>query len=79
MRTSLSLDDDLVRLLDEESRRSGTSFEDMGNYFLRLGLTAAKNEVRDLLAPASGKIGLVGDKSYDDIEALLDDLEDPAC
>jgi hypothetical protein len=79
MRTSLSLDDDLVRLLDEESRRSGTSFEDMGNYFLRLGLTAAKNEVRDPLAPASGKIGLVGDKSYDDIEALLDDLEDPAC
>ena len=79
MRTSLSLDDDVVRLLDEESQRSGTSFADAVNHFLRLGLTAAKEQVRDPLALASGKMGLVGDKSYDDIEALLDDLEDPAC
>ena len=42
MRTTLSLDDDVARLLDKESRRSGASFKEVVNRFLRLGLMASK-------------------------------------
>jgi len=45
VRTTPSLDDD-VALLQKESQKSGTSFKQTLNHFLRLGLTAAKRRSR---------------------------------
>ena len=41
MRTTLSIDDDVAELLDQEVRRSGDSFKGTVNRLLRLGLMAA--------------------------------------
>ncbi len=38
MRTTLTLDDDIARQLQERSRRSGTSFKEVVNETLRKGL-----------------------------------------
>jgi hypothetical protein len=77
MRTTLSLDDDVAQLLNKEVRRSGGSFKEVVNRFLRMGLVASKRPTRkpfvvkpwDLMPPA----GL----SFDNVEDLLDTLEGP--
>jgi hypothetical protein len=54
MRTTVSLDDDIVHSLKQEMQRSGISFKEAVNYYLRLGLrkkfcgetTAARAELR---------------------------------
>ncbi|HMB83388.1 MAG TPA: hypothetical protein VKI40_04975 [Terriglobales bacterium] len=77
MRTTLSLDDDVAQLLNKEVRRSGGSFKEVVNRFLRMGLMASKRPARkpfvvkpwDLMPPA----GL----SFDNVEDLLDTLEGP--
>ena len=45
-RTTLSLDDDVATLLNQETRRSGISFKEAVNHYLRLGLTAARQPSR---------------------------------
>ena len=78
MRTTLSLDDDVARLLDQESRQSGASFKQVVNHFLRLGLMAAKRPTRKPFVVAPRKLGLPPGLSYDNVEQLLDALEGPA-
>jgi hypothetical protein len=78
VRTTLSLDDDVARLLNQESRRSGASFKDVVNQYLRLGLTAAKRPARKPFAVAPRKMGLPSGFSYDNVEQLLDAVEGPA-
>jgi hypothetical protein len=78
VRTSISLDDNVVRLLVEESRRSGASIDEVVNYLVRLGSAAAKDQVREPLVVSPSKVESPAEKSYDNIEALLDDLEDQA-
>lgn len=78
MRTTLSLDDDVARLLDKESRRSGTSFKQVVNHFLRLGLMAAKRPSRKPFVVAPKKMGVPRGLSYDNVEQLLDSVEGPA-
>ena len=79
MRTTLTLDDDVAAKLKAETRRSGRSFKDLVNEYLRLGLHTKKTlrpsqpfrvEARDLglLRP-----GL----SLDNIGDLLEQLEGP--
>ncbi len=43
MRTTISLDDDVAARLKSEIRRSGRSFKDVVNEYLRLGFHAKKN------------------------------------
>jgi hypothetical protein len=80
MRTTLTLDDDVAAKLKAETKRSGKSFKDVVNEYLRLGLFAKKTErpgepfrveARDL-----GRLhpGL----SLDSIADLLERLEGPA-
>ncbi|PYS27035.1 MAG: hypothetical protein DMF75_21135 [Acidobacteria bacterium] len=38
MRTTLTLDDDVAAKLDADARRSGRSFKETVNHYLRLGL-----------------------------------------
>ncbi len=78
MRTTLSLDDDVARLLDKESRRSGASFKEVVNHFLRLGLTAAKRPTRKPFVVTPRKLGLPPGVAYDNVEQLLEALEGPA-
>ena len=74
----MSLDDDIAHLLDKESRRSGASFKEVVNHFLRLGLLAAKRPTRKPFSVTPRKLGLPAGLAYDNIEQLLDALEGPA-
>jgi hypothetical protein len=80
MRTTLSLDDDVAAKLKSEVKRSGRSFKEVVNEYLRLGFHAKKNhqdkkpfrvKTRDLgeLRP-----GL----SLDNIGELLEQIEGSA-
>jgi plasmid stability protein len=79
MRTTLTLDDDIAARLRTEARKSGVSFRVAVNEYLRAGLTQRRVPVAapfrvepvSLGAPLSGR-------SYDNIAALLKDIEDAA-
>jgi len=45
VRTTLTLDDDVKAKLDQEIRKSGKSFKEAVNYYLRLGLNAPARTV----------------------------------
>ena len=78
MRTTLSLDDDVAQLLNKESRKSGASFKETVNHFLRMGLMAGKQPLRKAFKVAPRKLKLPAGQTYDNIEQLLDSLEGPA-
>jgi hypothetical protein len=78
VRTTLSLDDDVARLLDKETKRSGASFKQAVNHYLRLGLAAAKRPTRKPFVVTPRKLGLPPGLTYDNVEQLLDALEGPA-
>jgi hypothetical protein len=73
MRTTLTLDDDVAKLLDKEVRRSGDSFKRVVNHFLRLGLTA-KPPARRRFKVKPWNLGL---PPFEKVEELLDRLEGP--
>jgi hypothetical protein len=77
MRTTLSLDDDLANLLKQEARRSGTSFKEAVNRYLRLGLMASKQPLRKKFVVKPRLMGLPPGLSYDNIGELLDAIEGP--
>lgn len=75
MRTTLSLDDDVARLLTKEMRRSGSSFKAAVNHFLRLGLQASNRASPKPFVVAPRKLGLPAGLSYDNVEELLETVE----
>ena len=78
MRTTLYLDDDVARLLDKESKRSGAPFKQVVNHFLRLGLMASNQPPSKPFTVKPRKLGLPASLSYDNVAQLLDELEGPA-
>jgi hypothetical protein len=80
VRTTLTLDEDVARLLQKEIRRSGTSFKQTVNRFLRLGLTvnASSRPPRKLFTVTPRKVGLPAGLAYDNVEQVLEALEGPA-
>ena len=78
MRTTLSIDDDVAVLLEQEVRRSGKPLKVVVNHLLTLGLTKANTQQA---APAfkvePRAMGLGSGQSYDNISALLEELEGP--
>ncbi len=78
MRTTLSLDEDVASLLAKESRRSGASFKEVVNRFLRLGLMASKRPPQKPFVVEPRKLGLPPGLSYDNVAQLLEELEGPA-
>ena len=79
MRTTLTLDDDVAAKLKAEMRRSGKTFKETVNEFLRLALNAKKERVsrkpfrvkaRDL---GRLRLGL----SLDSVSDLLEQIEGP--
>jgi hypothetical protein len=77
VRTTLSLDDDIANLLSQEIRRSGVSFKEAVNHYLRLGLTAAKQPARKKFVVKPLAVGLPPGLSYDHVEELIEVLEGP--
>ncbi|MGD0013263.1 MAG: CopG family transcriptional regulator [Bryobacteraceae bacterium] len=75
MRTTLSLDDDVASLLNKEIRRSGASFKEAVNRFLRLGLMASKQQNRKPFVVTPRPMGLPPGLSYDHVEELIEALE----
>jgi len=78
VRTTLTLDDDVIHLLRQETRRSGASFKEVVNHFLRLGLIAAKKPPTKAFRVNPRKLGLPPGLTYDNVEELLEALEGPA-
>jgi hypothetical protein len=78
VRTTLSLDDDVTSLLNGEMRKSGTSFKEAVNHFLRLGLMAAKQKSRKPFVVTPRPLGLPPGLTYDNVEELIEALEGPA-
>lgn len=77
MRTTLTLDDDVARLLEKESRRSGGSFKEVVNHFLRLGLLTTNRHAHKPFVVRPRKLGLPPGTSYDNVAELLESLEGP--
>lgn len=77
VRTTLSLDDDVARLLEKETRRSGASFKDVVNRVLRLGLMAASRPARKPFVVQPRRLGLPSALIYDKVEQLVEHTEGP--
>lgn len=78
MRTTLSIDDDLAVLLEQEVRRSGKSFKAVVNRLLSLGLArSAMPQSAPAFRVEPRAMGLRPGQSYDNISALLEELEGP--
>ena len=77
MRTTISLEDDVAVLLQREIRRSGVSFKQAVNHYLRLGLMASTQENPKPFKVTPRPLGLPEGLSYDNIGELLDALEGP--
>ena len=74
MRITLTLDDDVAKLLQKKVRKSGLPFKQVVNHTLRLGLTAAKHPARKPFKVTPINLGL---PHYDKVEDLLEYLEGP--
>ena len=78
MRTTLTIDDDVAKLLDEEVKRSGGTFKGVVNRWLRQGAIAErrpeKSKQFEIKArPLGSRPGL----NYDSMSSLLDEAEGP--
>jgi hypothetical protein len=76
MRTTITLDDDIGAKLAADARRSGRSFKEVVNHYLRLGLNA--KQIRGAAKPFRVRVRdlkPIGTPSFDNVEALLDQLE----
>ena len=78
MRTTLTLDDDVRARLEQEVRRSGKSFKEVLNEYLRAGLmTSQTSKPRRKFVVRSWPMGLREELSLDCVAKLLDDIECP--
>jgi hypothetical protein len=75
VRTTLSLDDDVAKLLRRELRQSGASLKAAVNHFLRLGLMASGKRERKPFVVHPRPLGLPPGLSYDNVEDLIEALE----
>jgi hypothetical protein len=76
IRTTVTLDDDVVERVKEESRRRAASFRDTVNDLLRMALTANQSPpVRPPFEVRAVAMGFRPGLNYDDIGGLLDYAE----
>jgi hypothetical protein len=78
VRTTLSIDDDIAVLLDQEVRRSGKPFKVVVNSLLSLGLAhSRKPQPARRFKVKARPLGLPPGGNYDNIAAVLEELEGP--
>jgi hypothetical protein len=75
VRTTLSLDEDVAKLLRREIRRSGASLKAAVNHFLRLGLMVSGKPDRRPFSVHPRALGLPPGLSYDNVEDLIEAIE----
>lgn len=77
MRTTLTLDEDVAARLKEESRRSGRSFKEVVNEYLRLGIHAKRphGEAKRFRVKARDLGDLRAGLDLDNIGELLEQIE----
>jgi len=79
MRTTLTLDDDVATKLAAEARRSQRPFKEVVNACLRMALNAKRKPAPvALFVVRTRPLDPVLGASFDNVEALLDQLEGPA-
>lgn len=80
MRTTLTLDDDVAAKLEAEARRTGLSFKEIVNTMLRIGLAAKRGKLprTAFRVKALALEPLDPNLDFDNIEALLDQVEGPS-
>ncbi len=74
MRTTITLDEDVAKMLEKKVRRTGISFKQVVNETLRLGLCAAKQPPRKPFVVKPLNLGL---PPFEKVEELLEYLEGP--
>jgi len=74
VRTTLTLDDDVATLLKKEVRKSGESFKQVVNRFLRLGLTVPKQTTKKRFVVKARNLGL---PHFEKTEQYIEFLEGP--
>lgn len=80
MRTTLTLDKDVARLVEQEVRRSGDTFKGTVNRLLRLGLTSSARpdaEKPFVVKPLPLGVGEMLDRHNGKVSALIEALEGP--
>lgn len=77
MRTTLTLDDDVAKLLRRELRRSGASLKAGVNHFLRLGLMASGKLPAKPFVVHPRPLGLPPGLRYDHVEELIEAMKSP--
>ena len=78
MRTTLSIDDDVAKLVEQEVQRSGDSFKGTINRLLRLGLIAAhRPEKRKAVVVTPRNVTLPAGLNFDKTEEIIEFLEGP--
>jgi len=75
VRTTLSLDEDVAKLLNKEIRRNSMSFKQAVNHFLRIGLANSSHPNRKPFTVTPRALGLPPGISYDNVGELLEALE----
>ena len=76
MRTTITLDDDVAAKLEAETRRTGSSFKQVVNQYLRLGFALRRDLKRQeafVVKPRS--LQLRPGLDYDNIGELLEEVE----
>lgn len=74
MRTTLTLDDDVTALLEQEMRKTGKAFKTTVNDMLRRGFAAPV--ARPKFVVESMSLGLPPGMSYDNVHVLLEQLDE---
>ena len=78
MRTTLTLDDDVIAKLNAEMRRSGKSFKETVNEFLRIGLQMPKEMKSAGRFKVEAKpLGIIPGLNYDCTSQLFEEAEGP--
>ena len=76
MRTTLTIDDDIVAKLKDEMKRSGRSFREIVNDMLRTGLSLRQRPQKPKKFKVRARnLGLRPGLNYDNIGELLDQIE----
>jgi hypothetical protein len=77
VRTTLTLDEDVAKLLSREVRKTGEPFKQVVNRFLRLGLTAVKQPAGKPFVVKPWNLRSPPGLDFDNVEELIEALEGP--
>jgi len=74
----VSLDEDVANLISQEMRRSGASFKELVNSYIRKGFVVSKQASRKPFVVTPRAMGLPPGLSYDNMAELIEVLEGPS-